>query len=195
MPAGSSTPWGSTTSWRAVRREPTSTRDRTPSRIASAAAASRCSRSAARSSSRRSWTSATIRATRSRSPATGASSRVATTRSMPTAELPRRAASELPRRWAWSGLAVVLLGGLGLRLWGIQQGLPYAYNADEADHFVPRAVGMFGHDLNPHYFANPPAFTYALHYLFALAYGGTDGVRRAFALHPTEVSTLTRVAA
>jgi hypothetical protein len=114
---------------------------------------------------------------------------------MPTAELPRRAASELPRRWAWPGLAVVLLGGLGLRLWGIQQGLPYAYNADEADHFVPRAVGMFGHDLNPHYFANPPAFTYVLHYLFALAYGGTDGVRRAFALHPTEVYTLARVAA
>ncbi len=114
---------------------------------------------------------------------------------MPTAELSRRAASELPRRWAWSGLAVVLLGGLGLRLWGIQQGLPYAYNADEADHFVPRAVGMFGHDLNPHYFANPPAFTYVLHYLFALAYGGTDGVRRAFALHPTEVYSLARVAA
>jgi hypothetical protein len=114
---------------------------------------------------------------------------------MPTAELPRRPASELPRRWAWPGLAVVLLGGLGLRLWGIQQGLPYAYNADEADHFVPRAVGMFGHDLNPHYFANPPAFTYVLHYLFAVAYGGTDGVRRAFALHPTEVYTLARVAA
>ena len=31
------------------------------------------------------------------------------------------------------------LGGLGLRVWGIAQGLPYAYNADEADHFVPRA--------------------------------------------------------
>ena len=34
------------------------------------------------------------------------------------------------RRWAWGGLAVVLAGGLGLRLWGIRQGLPYAYNAD-----------------------------------------------------------------
>ena len=36
---------------------------------------------------------------------------------------------------------------------------------------MPRAVAMFGHDLNPHYFANPPGFTYVLHYLFALAYG------------------------
>jgi 4-amino-4-deoxy-L-arabinose transferase-like glycosyltransferase len=102
---------------------------------------------------------------------------------------------DLPRRLAWPGLALVLLGGLGLRLWGVQQGLPYAYNADEADHFVPRAVAMFGHDLNPHYFANPPGFTYVLHYLFALAYGGAEGVRHAFAHHPTEVYTLARVAA
>jgi 4-amino-4-deoxy-L-arabinose transferase-like glycosyltransferase len=105
------------------------------------------------------------------------------------------ATAEIPRRWAWSGLAVVLAGGLGLRLWGLEQGLPYAYNTDEADHFVPRAVAMFGHSLNPHYFANPPAFTYLLHYLFAIAYGGKAGVRSAFALHPGEVYTLARVAA
>jgi Dolichyl-phosphate-mannose-protein mannosyltransferase len=103
--------------------------------------------------------------------------------------------AELPRRWAWPALAIVLTGGLGLRLWGVAQGLPYAYNADEADHFVPRAVAMFGHDLNPHYFANPPAFTYVLHYLFAVAYGGNAGVHHAFALHPADVYTLARVAA
>lgn len=102
---------------------------------------------------------------------------------------------ELPRRWAWPLLAVVLGGGLGLRLWGVRQGLPYAYNADEADHFVRHAVAMFGHDLNPHYFANPPGFTYVLHYLFAIAYGGGEGVRHAFAHHPTEVYTLARAAA
>lgn len=99
------------------------------------------------------------------------------------------------RRWAWVGLALVLAGGLGLRLWGIRQGLPYAYNADEADHFVPHAIAMFGHDLNPHYFANPPAYTYLLHYLFAIAYGGSAGVRRAIATHPADVYTLARVAA
>ena len=71
----------------------------------------------------------------------------------------------------------MLAGGLVLRLWGVAQGLPYAYNADEADHFVPKAVQMFGHGLNPHYFANPPAFTYVLHYVFAVAYGGATGVR------------------
>ncbi len=105
------------------------------------------------------------------------------------------ATAELPRRWAWPALAAILAAGLGLRLWGLQQGLPYAYNADEADHFVPHAIAMFGHDLNPHYFANPPAFTYVLHFLFAIAYGGKHGVSQAFALHPTDVYTLARVAA
>ena len=105
------------------------------------------------------------------------------------------ATAEVPRRWAWPALAIVLAGGLALRLWGVQQGLPYAFNADEADHFVPRAVHMFGHGLNPHYFANPPGFTYVLHYLFALAYGGTTGVRHAFALHPADLYTLARIAA
>jgi len=99
------------------------------------------------------------------------------------------------RRWAWTGLAVVLAGGLALRLWGVRQGLPYAYNADEADHFVPHAIEMFAHGLNPKYFANPPAYTYVLHYLFAIAYGDATGVRRALALHPTDVYTLARVAA
>ncbi len=119
---------------------------------------------------------------------------------MPTAETAgarRRAEqpAQAPRRWVWPGLAAVLLGGLGLRLWGVAQGLPYVYNSDEGDHFVPRAVAMFGHDLNPHYFANPPAFTYLLHYLFALAYGGKSGVRLAYELNPQELYTLARVAA
>jgi 4-amino-4-deoxy-L-arabinose transferase-like glycosyltransferase len=124
---------------------------------------------------------------------------------MPTAEA-RGAASAadapagtqpllVPRRWAWALLGLVLAVGLGLRLWGIRQGLPYAYNADEADHFVPRAVRMFMHGLDPHYFANPPAFTYLLHYLFAIWYAGKSGVLSAFALHPDGVYTLARATA
>ncbi len=100
------------------------------------------------------------------------------------------------RRWAWAGLALVLGGGLALRLWGVRQGLPYAYNADEADHFVPHAVAMFETGtLNPRYFANPPAFTYLLHLLFAIYYGGAHGAEHAFAVDPASVYTLARVAA
>src|ERR1700682_3127022 len=187
MPAGFSTASGSTTSSRAARRARMSASDRIPSSGASWAAASPSTRSAAQSSSRRSSTSATTRAIRYRWRGSGASTRVTTTPCMPTAEI--------PRRWAWPGLAAVLAVGLGLRLWGIGQGLPYSYNADEADHFLPRAVAMFQHGLNPHYFANPPGFTYLLHFLLALVYGGGTGVQRAFALHPTGVYTLARAAA
>ena len=63
----------------------------------------------------------------------------------------------------------------GLRLWGIKQGLPYSYNSDEDAHFVPRAIGIFALGWNPHYFANPPAFTYLLHFVFALWFGGEAG--------------------
>ena len=110
---------------------------------------------------------------------------------------PRAPAREPGRRWAWAGLAVVLAGGLALRLWGIRQGLPFAYNTDEGDHFVPHAVRMFEEGtLNPHYFANPPAFTYLLHYLFDAWYGGVaGGVVHAYAAHPDELYTLARVAA
>ena len=100
------------------------------------------------------------------------------------------------RRWAWAGLALVLGGGLALRLWGIRQGLPFAYNTDEGDHFVPHAVQMFEEGtLNPHYFANPPAFTYLLHYLFDVSYGGGTAVLHAYAVHASELYTLARVAA
>jgi hypothetical protein len=96
----------------------------------------------------------------------------------------------------WGALAVVLAGGLGLRLWGYRQGLPFVYNIDEADHFVPHAVAMFQHGtLNPHYFANPPAFTYVLHFLFALAYGSGSGVVAHYEQHPAGVYELARVAA
>ena len=62
---------------------------------------------------------------------------------------------------------------------------------------MPRAVRMFAQrSLNPHYFANPPAFTYLLHFLFAIAYGGGAGVVHATSrTHPADVYTLARVAA
>ncbi|MGI8505903.1 MAG: glycosyltransferase family 39 protein [Solirubrobacteraceae bacterium] len=92
-------------------------------------------------------------------------------------------------------LAVLLLATLGLRLWGIKQGLPYSYNVDEATHFVPRAIGFFSHDYNPQYFLNPPGYSYLLHVVFELWFGSGDAVSRAFTSDPTEVFVVARVVA
>ena len=68
------------------------------------------------------------------------------------------------RTWVYpAAVGALLVVTLLLRLWGIKQGLPYSYNADEATHFVPRAVAFLSQDLNPHYFLNPPAYSYLLY--------------------------------
>src|SRR5262245_53130031 len=78
-------------------------------------------------------------------------------------------------------LLVLMAGALVLRLVGFETGLPFVYNADENAHFVPRAIGMFGHSLNPDYFINPPAYTYLLHVIYLIRWGGRDAVGSAFA--------------
>jgi hypothetical protein len=92
-------------------------------------------------------------------------------------------------------LTLLLVAALLLRLWGIKQGLPYSYNSDEATHFVPRAIGFFGHDLNPHYFLNPPGYSYLLYIVFELWFGGADAVRHAYATDPTAVFVVARAVA
>jgi hypothetical protein len=100
------------------------------------------------------------------------------------------------RRPAWRlAVAALLAVALGVRLWGVKHGLPYAYNADENGHFVPKAIGLFGHGWNPHYFVNPPAFTYLLHIVFAVWFGGRAGVSHAYATDPTSVFVVARVTA
>lgn len=91
------------------------------------------------------------------------------------------------------GVLAVLAGAFALRLWGVKQGLPYAYNADENGHFVPKAIGLFGHGWNPHYFVNPPAYTYLLHLVFVVWYGGREGVSHAYTVDPTGVFVVARV--
>jgi 4-amino-4-deoxy-L-arabinose transferase-like glycosyltransferase len=100
------------------------------------------------------------------------------------------------QRWRWRlAVAGVLALALVLRLWGIKQGLPYAYNLDEYGHFVPHAIGVFGHSLSPRYFNNPPAYTYLLHLIYAVWFGGRTGVAHAYAVNPTEVFVIARVTA
>jgi hypothetical protein len=100
------------------------------------------------------------------------------------------------RRWAWpAALAGLFVAALILRLVGYKTGLPYVYNADENAHFVPRAIGMFGHGWNPGYFINPPAFTYVLHALYALRWGTDPAtVGAAFAADPTDAFAIARAA-
>ncbi len=103
----------------------------------------------------------------------------------------RRRRRELHR----PALVLLLIASFLLRLWGIKQGLPYSYNSDEATHFVPRAVAFFSHDLNPHYFLNPPAYSYLLHGVFELWFGSADAVARAYTRDPTSVFVVARVVA
>lgn len=99
-----------------------------------------------------------------------------------------------PSGWALA-LAALLLGAFLVRIWGVGHGLPYAYNADENAHFVPKAIGLFGHGYNPHYFVNPPAYTYVLHVVFAAWFGGRGGVSASYAADPTEVYVVARIVA
>ena len=71
--------------------------------------------------------------------------------------------SGVSRRSAGLRLGAILVLALALRLWHLRHGLPFAYNADEAEHFVPKAIGMFGDGLDPGYYENPSALTYLLY--------------------------------
>ena len=104
----------------------------------------------------------------------------------------RRAAALQRLRWA-PAVGALLAATFLLRVWGAKHGLPYAYNADENAHFVPKAIGLFGHGWNPHYFVNPPAYTYVLHVVFAAWFGGRAGVSDVFARDPTEVFLVARI--
>jgi hypothetical protein len=100
----------------------------------------------------------------------------------------------MPAQWPWwLALGLLLLATLLLRTWGADHGLPYAYNSDENAHFVPRAIGIYGHEWNPDYFVNPPAYTYVLHIVFTVWFGGREGVSRLFATDPTEVWVVARL--
>lgn len=57
-------------------------------------------------------------------------------------------------------LALILILALGLRVWGIQFGLPYLYHPDEPNKIeIAQRILKTG-DLNPHYFLKPSFFLY-----------------------------------
>jgi Dolichyl-phosphate-mannose-protein mannosyltransferase len=93
------------------------------------------------------------------------------------------------RRGPWLvALVIVLAVAFGLRVWGSEHGLPFAYNPDESGHFVLRAVRFHETgDFNPHYFINPPGLTYIFYGAFAVRYRGSEGVAQAFKRDPGSV--------
>ncbi|WP_022927135.1 glycosyltransferase family 39 protein [Patulibacter americanus] len=93
-------------------------------------------------------------------------------------------------------LAVVVLAGLALRLWGIRWGLPYAYNLDERSHFVPRAVAFFQENsLDPDYQLNPSGLIEWFAAVLWVLKGGSDGVVRAWNTDPESVWAIARISA
>jgi MFS family permease len=92
-------------------------------------------------------------------------------------------------------LALIVLAALGLRLWGIRWGLPYAYNLDERSHFVPRAVAYFrDSSLDPDYQLNPAGLIEWIAAALWVFKGGSDGVVRAWTTDPGAIWTIARVA-
>ena len=85
---------------------------------------------------------------------------------------------------------------LGLRLWGVAGAAVRLQHRRGRPLRAPRGRDVRAARLNPHYFANPPAFTYLLHFLFAVWLRGRRRRHRTHSpLHPAEVYTLARVAA
>ncbi len=104
------------------------------------------------------------------------------------------------RRIAWLLLGAILAVALALRLWNLDHGLPHAYNADESEHFVPKAVKMFRAGLDPGYYENPPALTYLLYAIFKVRFstgfpfGGGSDFASSFAADPEPAFLTARVA-
>ena len=100
-------------------------------------------------------------------------------------------------------LALILVAGLGLRLWNIDYGLPFVYSIDEGSHFTSRAVEMFWQDLDPGYYQNPSAYTYLVYALFRVMYGPLGflfdlpfgNVTEQFDKNPTEMWIAARALA
>ena len=98
-------------------------------------------------------------------------------------------------------LLAVLVVGAALRLWSVRHGLPAVHNVDEGVHFVRSAVWFFRGDYNPHYFLNPPAYSYLLHIVYAFSFGGIppfgagEEVIRRFKRDPSELYTIGRIVA
>jgi hypothetical protein len=101
---------------------------------------------------------------------------------------------------AYLALAVILVGGVAVRVMSLHHGLPWTYHPDEAFHFVTRAMSMFAGTLNPGYFENPSAYTYLVYAALKITQGGVFGgsvasLAAGFQADPTSAFETGRVIA
>lgn len=83
-------------------------------------------------------------------------------------------------------IAVILIFAAGIRLWGVDFGLPYAYHVDEP-RYIHSAVGIIqSGNLNPGWFNQPSLYTYLVtiliggYYLFGRLIGNFQTVDDLF---------------
>ena len=112
--------------------------------------------------------------------------------STPPAEEIIAAPREPMPRVYFVSLVLILLAAFLLRIVGIKHGLPYAYNLDESNYYVTRAIRMVNGSLNPQWFVNPPGFTYILAAGFKVLSGGGRGFTEVYARNPEPVWILAR---
>jgi 4-amino-4-deoxy-L-arabinose transferase-like glycosyltransferase len=68
----------------------------------------------------------------------------------------------LARPWAAAALALIVLGALMLRVWGVRGGLPYVDHPDEPNPISYVVRMLRTGDLNPHFFQKPSLYVYLL---------------------------------
>lgn len=91
------------------------------------------------------------------------------------------------------GVATIVLLALLLRVAGLHHGLPFVYNIDERAHFVPRAIGMFGGNLNPQDFLNASGLTYLFLAVFWVVFAGAGHATHHFDTDPSSVFLAARI--
>ncbi|MBI5375489.1 MAG: glycosyltransferase family 39 protein [Candidatus Schekmanbacteria bacterium] len=67
-------------------------------------------------------------------------------------------------------LVILFVGGLLIRLWGIDFGLPLKYARPDEEGIVEAALYFFTGDFNPHFYYYPHAFIYLNYFVYLMIY-------------------------
>lgn len=68
-------------------------------------------------------------------------------------------------------LILIVLGSFGLRVWGIEFGLPFAYHPDEQQYILP-GLGVVSGEFEPVAYYNPTLYPYFIGMIYSLTYFG-----------------------